>query len=81
MALTLVPPSPELDQTPADKVRRRVVASAPRHLLVCKRCGGSEFVETRVGVLMTPSGKPVGGKKTLICLHYMVLRNERIEAP
>lgn len=81
MTLTLVPPGREPEPTPAEKVRRRVVASAPRHLLVCKRCGGSEFIETRIGVLVTPSGKPVGGKKTLICLHCMVRRGARVEAP
>ena len=81
MTLKLVPPTPEPEPTPADKVRRRVVASAPRHMLVCRRCGASEFIETRVGVLVNAAGKPVGGQKALICLHCMVRRAERVEAP
>lgn len=81
MTLKLVPPTPEPEPTPAEEVRRRVAAAAPRHMLTCRRCGGSEFLETRVGVEVTPAGKAVGGKKALICLHCMVRRNERVEAP
>jgi len=81
MALSLVPPADQPEETPADKIRRRVAASAPRHMLVCRRCGASEFIETRVGVLVNAAGKPVGGKKALICLHCMVRRAERVEAP
>jgi ribosomal protein L40E len=49
-------------------------------MLVCRRCGASEFIETRVGVLVNAAGKPVGGQKALICLHCMVRRAERVEA-
>ncbi len=81
MALKLVPPAVTPEPTPAEKVRRRVVAAAPRHMLTCRRCGGSEFIETRVGVEVTPAGKAVGGKKALICALCMILRHERVEAP
>ncbi|WP_431104352.1 hypothetical protein [Roseateles noduli] len=79
MTLKLVPPTPEPEPTPAEKVRRRVAAAAPRHMLTCNRCGSGEFIETRVGVNVTPAGKHVGGTKALICLHCMVLRHERVE--
>jgi hypothetical protein len=79
VTLKLVPPALEPEPTPADKVLRRVAASAPRHLLTCRRCGGSEFLETRVGVEVTPAGKPVGGKTALICAQCMILRHERVE--
>jgi hypothetical protein len=49
-------------------------------MLTCRRCGGSEFLETRVGVEVSPAGKPVGGKKALICALCMILRHERVEA-
>ncbi len=80
MTLKLVPPGAKPEETPADKVRRRVAALAPRHLLTCRKCGGSEFIETRVGVEKSPAGKPVGGTKTLICMPCMFLRKERVEA-
>ncbi|WP_092946835.1 hypothetical protein [Roseateles sp. YR242] len=81
MTLKLVPPTPKPEETPAEKVRRRVREAAPRHQLVCRRCGASEFIETRVGVQVSPAGKPVGGAKALICLHCFVKRGERVEAP
>lgn len=80
VTLKLVPPTQKPEETPAEKVRRRVAASAPRYLLTCHRCGGSEWLQTLVGVERSPAGKPVGGKKALICALCMVLRHERVEA-
>lgn len=61
MPLHVVPPAP----APEDR-RKRLRATKPAELLQCRRCGGREVLETRVGVLYV-GGKTKGGTKALVC--------------
>ncbi len=58
----------KVPDTPAEEVRKRVRATdKPATMLQCHRCGGREFIETKIGIMMK-NGKPTGGTKTLICV-------------
>lgn len=45
-------------------------------MLECRRCGGREVIETRIGVLYV-DGKPRGGTKMLLCAECQ-RRGERV---
>lgn len=79
MALKLVPDAPKPERTDKQKVLDRVAAAAPAHLLKCPRCGCMEFIETRVGVEKSATGKPKGGTKALLCLLCLLMRQQRVE--
>jgi hypothetical protein len=79
VTLTIVPIQPAPKPDKKQQMLDRLAALAPPELLKCHRCGSMEFIETRVGVERAGKGKPKGGKKTLICMHCMVLRQERVE--
>lgn len=58
-------PEPEI---PATASRKRVKAMpAPAEMVVCRRCGGHEFIESRIGIIRK-SGKSSGGTKALLCV-------------
>ncbi|HWH72859.1 MAG TPA: hypothetical protein VNV16_01160 [Methylibium sp.] len=76
MKLHVIPGTPA-QATPAEQVRKRVRAMPkPAEMLQCKRCGGREVIETKVGVLWQ-AGKTKGGTKQLICASCLI-RGERV---
>ena len=54
-----------IDGTPAP--RKSKAAAKPADMVQCPRCDGREVLETRIGVMIRPGGKPFGGTKSLIC--------------
>lgn len=63
--------------SPKQRVLERVKATPkPAELLQCHRCGGREFIETRIGVVLK-RGKPSGGTKALVCA-CCLLKGERV---
>lgn len=78
MALKLVPPAPEPEPTPRQKIARRLAASTPSHLLKCPRCAGMELIETVTGVEVTKDGKHRRGTKSKVCLSCL-MRGTRVE--
>lgn len=74
--LTLIPGTPAPD-TPAQQVLERVKKMPkPAEMAQCPRCGGREFLTTKIGVLIK-SGKATGGTPNLICVNCLA-RGERI---
>lgn len=78
MALKLVPPTPEPEPTPRQKIARGLAEKTPAYMLICRRCSGAEFIETVTGVEVK-GGKHRLGTKTKLCLHCL-LKGERVEA-
>lgn len=75
-ALHVIPGTAPAD-TPAERVRQRIKAMPkPSILLQCRRCGGREFLETKVGVEFV-EGRTRGGTKTLLCA-LCLLKGERV---
>ena len=67
-------PAPD---SPAERVRQRVRAMPrPAVMLQCRRCGGRELIETRIGV-ESVDGRTRGGTKAMICA-CCLLRGERV---
>ena len=65
-SLHVIPGTAPAD-TPAQRVRDRVKAMPkPSVMIQCRRCGGREVIETRIGV-ESIGGKTRGGTKALIC--------------
>ena len=63
--------------TPAERVRRRVRRSAkPDVMLECRRCGGREIIETRIGALYR-NGRVSGGTRQYLCA-LCLSRGERV---
>lgn len=63
--LFVIPGSPPPD-TPAERVRKRIRASKPAHVISCHRCGGIEVMETKLGVEYV-DGRARGGTKQVLC--------------
>ncbi|WP_241494492.1 hypothetical protein [Pseudomonas asplenii] len=68
--------SPAPDNS-VEQVRKRVRAMPkPAYMVQCHRCGGREFIETKIGMLMK-NGKLTGGTKQLLCVGCL-LQGERV---
>jgi hypothetical protein len=76
MPLHVVKPTPKPEESP---VRKRLRATKPAEMLQCRRCGGREVIETRIGVEFV-GGKTRGGTKALICAECQ-RRGERVVLP
>ena len=72
---TVIEGTPPPD-TPVQRVKNRVKASAPSYMVSCPRCGGMEVFETKTGVVMK-NGKPTGGTKQLLCA-MCFMKGERV---
>lgn len=62
--------------TPVQRVKNRVKAAAPSHMVSCHRCGGTEVIDTKIGI-MVKDGKPSGGTKQLLCA-LCFMKGERV---
>lgn len=64
--LTLIQGTPAPD-VPTERVRKRVRAMPkPAELIQCRRCGGREVIEAKIGMVLK-DGRPSGGTKVLLC--------------
>ncbi len=50
----------------APRKRARETDAKPAEMLQCRRCGGREVIETKVGMTYS-SGKAKGGTKSYLC--------------
>lgn len=67
--------SPE--QTNTDKLKKaRKANPAAAHRLTCHRCGSSEVIETKVGMIFK-NGKAQGGTKQILCASCF-MKGERV---
>lgn len=65
------------DQTPTDKLKQaRKARPDAAHPLRCHRCGSSEVIETKVGMIFR-AGKASGGTRQILCASCF-MKGERV---